>query len=275
MRLSVQRALSCLHLLVEGMSVRGIERVTGVGKRTILSLLLLAGRKCERLQDRRISQVKVRDVQADEIWGFVWCKQKTKNAKGYGDETGDAYCFVAIERHTKLVLAWHLGQRTVEDTEAFIEKLERATAGHFQLTTDGWESYPDAVSLSLGVRVDYARLIKTYHAAHPSQSPEGERRYSPSRVLEIIKDPRIGEPDEAAICTSHIERQNLTIRMHMRRLTRLTNGFSKKRENLRAAYALHFAYYNFCRIHKTLRCTPAMEAGVTKRVWELKDLLAY
>lgn len=274
MRLSVEKAIACLHLLVEGMSVRGIERVTGTGKRTILKLLLLAGRKCERLQDRRIRAVKVADVQADEIWGFVWCKQKTKNRKGHGDETGDAYCFVAIERHTKLVLAWHLGKRTTADTETFIEKLERATAGRFQLTTDGWESYPDAVSLSLGVRVDYARLIKTYHAAHPTQSPEGERRYSPSRVLEIIKDPRIGEPDEQAICTSHIERQNLTIRMHMRRLTRLTNGFSKKLENLRAAYALHFAYYNFCRIHKTIRCTPAMEAGVTKRIWELKDLLS-
>jgi IS1 family transposase len=273
MRLSAEKAISCLHLLVEGMSVRGIERVTGVGKRTILALLLLAGRKCGRLQDRRIQQVKVTDVQADEIWGFVWCKQKTKNRKGYGDDTGDAYCFVAIERNTKLILAWHLGHRTTEDTEAFTEKLERATSGRFQLTTDGWESYPDAVSLSLGVRVDYAQIIKTYRAAHPTQNPEGERRYSPSRVLEVIKVPRIGGPSDAAICTSHVERQNLTIRMQMRRLTRLTNGFSKKWENLHAAFALHFAYYNFCRIHKTLRCTPAMEAGITKRLWELKDLL--
>lgn len=273
MRLPAEKARSCLHLLVEGMSVRAIERYSGVGKRTILSLLMLAGRKCERLHNKLIRAVKVKDVQADEIWGFVWCKQKTKNARGYGDECGDAYCFVAIERHTKLVLAWHLGQRTTEDTEAFIEKLERATAGRFQLTTDGFEAYPEAVSLSLGVRVSYAQLIKTYHAAHPSQSPEGERRYSPSRVLEIIKMPRIGEPADDAICTSHVERQNLTIRMHMRRLTRLTNGFSKKVENLRAAFALHFVHYNFCRIHKSLRCTPAMEAGVVKRVWELKDLL--
>lgn len=273
MRVSVEKAVGCLHLLVEGMSIRAIERFTGIGKRTLLSLLVLAGRKCERLHERRIRQVKVTDVQADEIWGFVWCKQKTKNLKGYGDECGDAYCFVALERFTKLVLAWHLGHRTVEDTEAFTEKLDRAAAGHFQMTTDGWESYPDAISLSLGVRVNYAQIIKTYRAAHPAQNPEGERRYSPSRVLEVIKVPRIGEPSESAICTSHVERQNLTIRMHMRRLTRLTNGFSKKFENLRAAYALHFAYYNFCRIHKTLRCTPAMEAGVTKSVWELKDLL--
>lgn len=122
--------------------------------------------------------------------------------------------------------------------------------------------------------MDYARLVKTYTSAHPSQSPEGERRYSPSRVLEIIKDPRIGEPAEEAICTSHIERQNLTIRMQMRRLTRLTDAFSKKRENLRAALALHFAHYNFCRLHKTIRCTPAMAAGVTKTMREMKDLIA-
>ncbi|HEX3560229.1 MAG TPA: IS1 family transposase [Pyrinomonadaceae bacterium] len=270
----LNKALLCLYLLVEGNSIRSIERVVGLEKKTIIALMLLAGKKCERLLDRRIRGVKVKDVQADEIWGFVWCKQKTKNAKGYGDGCGDAYTFVAIERHTKLVLAWHLGQRTTEDTEVFIEKLERATAGRFQLTTDGWESYPEAILLSLGVRVDYARLVKTYHAAHPTQSPEGERRYSPSRVLEIFKDPRIGNPADGAICTSHIERQNLTMRMMMRRLTRLTNAFSKKRENLRAALALHFAFYNFCRIHKTIRCTPAMAAGVTKTMWEMKDLLA-
>ncbi|MDT4896862.1 MAG: hypothetical protein QOH25_1939 [Acidobacteriota bacterium] len=274
MRVSVEKAMGCLHLLVEGMSIRAIERYTGIGKRTILSLLLLAGRKCERLQARLIRGVKVADVQADEIWGFVGCKQKTKNLKGYGDERGDAYCFVAMERYSKLILAWHLGHRTVEDTEAFTEKLGRATSGQFQLSTDGFEAYPNAVSLSLGVRVDYAQLIKTYRAAHPAQSPEGERRYSPSRVLEVFKVPVIGEPSTGAICTSHVERQNLNIRMAMRRFTRLTNGFSKKWENLHAALALYFAYYNFCRIHKTLRCTPAMEAGVTKRIWELKDLLA-
>lgn len=273
MRISYENALLCLSLLIEGTSIRSIERVTGVGKRAILSLLKLAGRKCERLLDKHIRGVKVQDVQADEIWGFVWCKQKTKNLKGYDEDCGDVYCFVAMERHSKLILAWHLGQRTTEDTEAFTEKLDRATAGHFQLSTDGWESYPEAVSYSLGVRVDYAQLIKTYRAAHPTQNPEGERRYSPSRVFEVFRVPRLGEPSTDAICTSHIERQNLTIRMQMRRLTRLTNAFSKKRENLHAAFALHFAHYNFCRIHKTLRCTPAMEAGITRRLWELKDLL--
>jgi IS1 family transposase len=263
----------CLQLLVEGSSVRAIGRITGVHKTTVLNLLVLVGEGCERLMERRIRNVKVKDVQADEIWGFVKCKEKTKNLRGFGERVGDIYCFIAIERFSKLILAWHLGHRTIENTEAFIEKLNRATTGGFQLTTDGFTAYPDAVSLSLGTRVDYAQLVKTYRAAHPKQSPEGERRYSTSRVLEIVKIPQIGDPNPLMISTSHIERQNLTIRMQMRRYTRLTNAFSKKVENLRAALALNFAYYNFCRIHSTIRCTPAMEAGIVKRVWELKDLL--
>jgi len=269
------KAMLCLNLLVEGNSIRGIERVTGLEKRTILSLLKLAGAKAERISRKYICKVRVHEVQADEIWGFVFCKQKTKNLLRPTDtEAGDVYCFVAIERNTKLVLAWHLGKRTQEDTQVFIEKLERSAAGCFQLSTDGFEMYPEAVRFNFGLGVDYAQVIKTYHAAHPQQSPEGERRYSPSRVLEIRKVRQIGVPDMERVCTSHVERQNLTIRMMMRRLTRLTNAFSKKRENLHAALALHFAYYNFCRIHQTLRCTPAMEAGITHTIWELKDLLA-
>lgn len=263
----------CLQLLVEGSSVRAIGRITGVHKTTILNLLVLAGEGCERLMERRIRNVEVRDVQADEIWGFVKCKQNTKEVLGFGEGTGDVYCFIAIERYNKLILAWHLGHRTFNDTQEFIEKLNRATTGGFQLTTDGYTCYPDAVSMVFGRSVDYAQLVKTFRAAHPRQSPEGERRYSSSRVLEIVKIPRIGDPDPKMISTSHVERQNLTVRMQVRRMTRLTNGFSKKFENLKAAFALHFAYYNFCRIHSTIRCTPAMEAGIVKRVWELEDLL--
>jgi transposase-like protein/IS1 family transposase len=273
MRLPLSQALLCLQLLVEGNSIRAAQRITGVEKKTILALLILIGERCEDLIEKRIRNIKVRDVQLDEIWCFVQCKQKTKNRLGKGEGFGDYYCFTAIEHFTKLILAWHLGQRTVEDTELFIEKLNRATTGEFQVSSDGFEAYPEAISLSLGTRVSFAQLIKTYRAAHPQQSPEGERRYSPSRVLEIVKIPQIGEPDPLMISTSHVERQNLTIRMSMRRYTRLTNGFSKKVKNLRAGLALHFAYYNFCRIHQTLRCTPAMEAGIVKSVWELKDLL--
>ncbi len=276
MRVPMEKALLSLYLMVEGNGIRSIERVVGLEKKTIIALLRLVGPKCERLLEELIRGVKVGDVQADELWSFVAMKQKTKlRLRPLDEEVGDVYCFVAIERQTKLVLAWHLGKRDAKDTDLFIEKLNQATSGHFQLSTDGWVSYPEALALNLDVggRVAYGQLIKTYGAAHPQQSPEGERRYSPSRVLEIVKVPVIGDPDMASVCTSHVERQNLTMRMMMRRLTRLTNGFSKKRENLRAALALHFAYYNFCRYHRTIRCTPAMAAGVTKTMWEMKDLL--
>jgi len=209
----------------------------------------------------------VRDVQCDEIWGYVGCKEK-RNANG-DPMRGDAYCFVAIERNTKLILAWHLGRRTERDTVAFTEKVNDATQGHFQITTDGFRPYVDAVHMSLGTRVDFAQLVKVY--ASPC---DGEQRYSPAEVVDAVPLPRWGQPKLNRICTSHFERQNLSIRMGMRRMTRLTNAFSKKWENLKAAYALWFAFYNFCRVHQTLRVTPAMEAGITNHVWNLGELLA-
>jgi len=273
MYLPLDKAEMCLRLLVEGNSIRSTERVTGVNRNTILDLLVLVGEKCDRLLNDKIRGLSVSDVQADEMWGFVGMKERTKKRQLRHDlDLGDAYTFVAIERNTKLVLAWHLGRRTSGDTERFTEKLYEATSGHFQLSTDGFAAYVPAVGYSLGTRVDFAQLIKIYE--QPEQGG-GERRYSPPRVVSTITKTIIGRPNEERICTSHVERQNLTMRMVMRRLTRLTNGFSKKWENLKAALALHFAYYNFCRIHKTIRCTPAMEAGIAKSVWELKDLLAY
>jgi transposase-like protein/IS1 family transposase len=270
MYLPLDKAVLVLRLLVEGNSIRSTERITGVEKKTILSLLVLAGEKCERLLNEKIKAVPVRDVQADELWGYVGLKERTKKKNGVDDDTlGDAWTYVAIERHSKLILAWHLcHKRTVRETVEFTEKINYATEGRFQVTTDALAAYPDAITYSLGTRVDYAQLIKIL--AHPRD--EGHR-YSPPEVVEIITKPRFGNPDPDRICTSHVERQNLTMRMMMRRLTRLTNGFSKKWENLRAALALHFAFYNFCRIHSSIRCTPAMEAGITKHVWELKDLL--
>jgi transposase-like protein/IS1 family transposase len=269
MYLAEDKALACLNLLVEGMSVRAIERVTGVHRDTILDLLVTVGEKCEKLMDEKIQNVPVKDVQADEVWAYVQMKEKTKKRQGLTDETiGDAYTFTAIDRDTKLILCWHLGRRSVADTFIFTEKLYRATGTHFQLTTDGFGAYPDAVIHSLGARVDYAQLVKMY-----AQPAEGERRYSPAECIGAKKIPVIGNPDPARINTSHVERMNLTIRMHTRRLTRLTNAFSKKWTNLKAALALHFAFYNFCRMHSTIRCTPAMAAGITKSVWTLKDLL--
>ncbi|HEV3278744.1 MAG TPA: IS1 family transposase [Terriglobia bacterium] len=257
---------SIVKLFVEGCSVRSIERITGVHRDTILRALVIVGQRCERLLERLCQNVPVSDVQLDEMWGYVGCKER-RNVTG-DPERGDAYCFVAIERNTKLVLTWHLGRRTAEDTMRFVDKLDRAAAGHFQVTTDGWKPYPDAIHTALGVRVSYAQLIKVYGAPL-----DEEHRYSPPRVLEAIAKPVWGHPDPAKICTSHVERQNLTMRMHIRRLTRLTNAFSKKRENLRAALALHFAWYNLCRVHQTLRVTPAMEAGITTQVWSIERLL--
>jgi IS1 family transposase len=274
MYLPVKKATACIQLLTEGASLRSVTRIAGVTMRTLLDLLLRTGEKCERLLKAYVRAVRVQEVQADEIWCYIGMKERTKNRlERYGEFFGDAYVFVAIERHTKLVLAWHLGWRTQEHTQAFIQKLSYATAGTFQLTTDGFHSYPDAVARFLGGRVHFAQLVKSYAKAHPAQSPEGERRYSPASMTEVIKIPRFGNPDPALITTSHIERNNLNMRMQLRRLTRLTNAFSRKRENLKAALALYFAHHNFVRIHTSLRCTPAMEAGITKHVWSLKDLL--
>ena len=216
-----------MRLFVEGCSVRSIERITGVHRDTILRVLVLAGERCERLLADTIKNLQVRDVECDEMWGFVAMKEKVKgNLYRNVDAFGDAYTYVAIERNSKLILAWHLGKRSGPDTLAFIMKLRRATTGKFQLSTDGWPSYPDAVERVFGADIHYAQLIKVYGA-----SRDGEQRYSPTEVVDVEVVPRVGMPDYERICTSHIERRNLTMRMQIRRLTRLTNAFSKKWEN--------------------------------------------
>ena len=266
MNIDMDKALLAVQLLLEGNSIRSTERINGLNRNTIMRVLVLAGEKAEEVSEKMIQNVPVHEVQADEIWSFIAKKQKQVKA---GDDStfGDSYCFTAVERTTKLVLAWHLGRRTVRDTEAFTEKLNAATAGNFQITTDGFAAYRDAVSLSLGTRVDFAQLIKVY------ASSQEETRYSPAEVVSTEVVPVIGRPDPEKICTSHVERQNLTMRMQIRRFTRLTNAFSKKWDNHYAALALYFAYYNFCRVHMTLRVTPAMEAGITDHIWNLSDLL--
>ncbi len=199
-------------------------------------------------------------------------KQKTANAKGLsGDERiGSVYTFTAIEKTSKLMIAWHLGQRTEQDALIFLEKLSAATeiTKRFQISTDAFRGYDHTVNEVLGTKADYAQVIKLYRASRPDES-----RYSPSEVIGIRKRVVCGNPDLAKTSTSIIERSNLTLRMATRRLTRLTNGFSKKFENLNYALALFFCYYNFCRIHKSLRCTPAMEAGLSKTVWSLSELI--
>src|ERR1041384_2912120 len=269
LRLPLDKAVQCLNMLLEGCSIRSVSRITGVHKQTIMDMLVIAGERCERLMRKRIKGIAVKDVEADEIWGFVQFKNRHKLYNQINDpHVGDAYTFVGIERNTKLILAWHLGERGIEDTEAFTEKLHEATSGRFQLTTDGFRPYEPAVSYSLGTRVDYAMLIKVY-----AKDREGEQKYSPPEVVETVTKVIFGNPDPSRICTSIVERSNLSIRTSVRRLTRLTNAFSKKWENLKAMLAIYFAFYNFCRIHSSIRCIPAMESGITNTVWTLRDLL--
>jgi transposase-like protein/IS1 family transposase len=267
-RLPADRAVFCLRLLLEGNSVRSTERLTGTHRDTILALLVEAGRDCQRLLETRLRRLTVADVEADEMWGFIGCKEKTRIRRGYGETFGDAYCYVAIERTNKLVVCWHLGKRCPEDTQVFIEKLWRATQEPYQLTTDGYTPYRVAVPNVFGRRLDFAQLVKVY-----GQPADDDHRYSPAEVVDIHAVVRTGRPDEDRICTSHVERSNLTMRMMIRRLTRLTNGFSKKWENHEAALGLFFAYYNYCRVHQTLRTTPAVAAGLETETWTVADLL--
>jgi IS1 family transposase len=267
MYLPIEKAEAVLRLLLEGCSVSSTERLTDVHHTTILKLLVLAGEKCERIMAGRIRNVEVRDVECDEVWAFIGKKQKRVRPED-DQNLGDAYTFVAIERNTKLVLNIALGKRDQATTDVFIEGLRHATRGNFQVTTDGFGPYRSAISNTLEDRADFAQLIKVYRAA-----TEGEARYSPAEVAKTEVVPVMGQPDPERICTSIVERSNLSTRMSVRRFTRLTNAFSKKWENHWAAIACWFAFYNFCRIHKSLRVTPAMAAGIADHVWSVRELL--
>ncbi len=270
MRIPLDRAVFCLRLLLEGNSIRSVERLTYTHRDTIMKLVVLVGERCQAFMEKAIHKTPVNDVQADEIWGFVGCKKKTADRLGYGEEVGDAYCYTAIERDTKVLLTWHLGKRTPNSTHEFARKLKNATSGRFQLTTDGYGPYREAMILALGGRLDFAQLQKVYAAVKGNAASV---RYSPGDIIDTKIQVVSGHPDDSRICTSHAERHNLTIRTQVRRMTRLTNAFSKKWENHEAALALFFAYYNFCRVHGTLKSTPAVAAGLTDHTWSVKELL--
>lgn len=265
------RGIMAIQLLVEGCSVRTAERITGLHRDAILRLLRSASDRAQNVMDNLVQNVKATDVQADEIWGFIGKKEKNKLGEEANDDTlGDCYTWVAMDRKFKLVLAFAVGRRTLDNAMLLMGRLRFATCAEtrFQLSTDGLESYKAAVDEFLGDRCDFGQLVKSY-----SQPQENERRYSPAVCTGTRKIVVSGNPDKTKICTSHIERQNLTMRMGIRRLTRLTNAFSKKVDNHAAAVGLHFAYMNFCRIHQSLRVTPAMEAGITDHVWTLAELV--
>ncbi|HEV3258567.1 MAG TPA: IS1 family transposase [Gemmataceae bacterium] len=266
MRLDLDKAVAVLQLLLEGVSVRVSRRISRVNRSTILDLLALVGDGCERMLDDRVSSVPVVDVQCDQTSGFVAMKEKTRERKRPAETAiGDAYCYVGMERESKLFLAWHLGRWCKEDIKEFADKLALATSGRFLVTTDGHRPCQTAIPASL-TGVDFAQLVKVY-------ATKDDHKYSPVDVVGTQKTPCCGRPDTDRICTSHVERQNLTIRMQNRRMTRLTNAFCKKWANHRAALALHFAYYNFCRVHSSLKRTPAMAAGLEAHPWTLRELV--
>jgi IS1 family transposase len=261
-----------IHLLVEGNSIRSIERLTGVHRDTIMRLAVNVGGKCKKFLNAWLRNLKLRHVQADEIWTFVGCKQETlKRALVVNPTMGDQFLYVAFDQDTKLIATFAIGKRCTEVTQAFMYDLaDRIVTDAPQLSTDGWQAYPNAVKNAFGDEIAYGQIIKEF--AEPIQPG----RYGPPVLVASERRQITGltDIDLKSICTSHVERNNLTIRTFMRRFTRLSLGFSKKLENLAAAVALHVAHYNFCRVHGTTRITPAMAAGVTDHVWELDELLA-
>jgi IS1 family transposase len=264
MRLPMDKAESILKLLVEGMSLRSIERVTGVHRDTIMRLLLLAGERCQQLMDAKMRNLSARYLQVDEIWCYVG-KKRRKVRSGDSPELGDQWVYVAIDAETKLVPSFRIGKRVRPDTWAFLWDLHKRLANRVQLTTDGLNHYTVTVPECFGTDVDFAQLTKMF--GDYGQFDTSEARYSPPRIAGVISKVRQGDPDPDHISTSFVERQNLTMRMAIRRFTRLTNAFSKKLSHLKAAVALRFAYYNLCRVHSSLRVTPAMEAGITDHAW--------
>lgn len=256
--------------LAEGNSIRATCRMTGTAKGTVIKLLVKLGKACAEYQDKAFKNLSCQRLQCDEIWAFCYAKEKNvpkalKGKFGYGD----VWTFTALDADSKLVPSWYVGSRNLQDATIFMKDLASRLKNRVQLTTDGHKMYLDAVEDAFGGEIDFSQLIKIY-----GNTPESEVRYSPAECTGIEINKIQGNPDSDHISTSYVERQNLTMRMNMRRFTRLTNGFSKKVENLACAVALHFMHYNFCRVHKTLRVTPAMEAKVTDHIWEIDEILS-
>lgn len=263
--LKIDRQIAILHALVEGNSIRSVERMTGIHRDTIMRLMIRVGAYCQSFHNWRVRNVKAQRVQADEIWCYVGKKQR--NVREDDVDMGDFFTFVAIEAQSKLALSYLVERRTASATHRFMGDLYNRLAGRVQLTTDAFGPYHEAVDAAFHADVDYAKVQKIIQ-----DTPEAGR-YSPGRCTGVKLRIAWGDPDEDHISTSFIERQNLTMRMSMRRFTRLTNGFSKRVENLRAAVAVHFAYYNFIRPHSTLKTTPAVAAGLVNSEWSWGELL--
>jgi IS1 family transposase len=268
-RLPKEKQARIVAALVEGCSMRSTARMVDVSINTVVKLLRDLGAACDKYQHEHLRNLPCERVQVDEIWSFCYSKQKNVPEEHKGEfGYGDVWTWTAIDADTKLVPCWHVGGRNAQDAAEFISDLADRLAHRVQLTSDGHKPYLQAVEDAFGADIDYAVLVKLY-----GEDKSHEKRYSPAKYTGARREIVEGDPDQKHISTSYVERQNLTMRMSKRRFTRLTNAFSKKVENHIAAISLHFMHYNFCRIHKTLRCTPAMEAGVTDHVWSIEELL--
>ncbi len=267
-RLSTVKRTQVIAALVEGNSINATCRMLGVGKHTVLRLLEDAGCACAAYHDENVRNLRVKRAQCDEVWSFICGKQKNVTAEQMAEGAGDCWTWTAIDADTKLIISYMLGDRGAGTAQAFMQDVAGRVINRMQLTTDGHRVYADAVENAFGSEIDYAMLVKLYGAS--GDNPES--RYSPATCIGCRTGVLSGKPDPKHVSTSYVERQNLSMRMGMRRFTRLTNGFSKKFENHAHQVALYFFHYNFCRVHSSLRVTPAMEAGLTNHVWTLAEL---
>ena len=266
--LPTEKKVLAISLLCEGSSIRAISRITGIHIDTIGRLAMRIGEGCKKIMDEKMRGLSCKNVEVDEIWGFIGAKQKNaRRAKAYGD----VWTFIALDADTKLIPSFIVGKRDLYHARAFMEDLARRLSHRVQISSDALNSYPEAVESGFGSEVDYGQIVKTYAVVNLAK--DAANRYSPSEVVSVEKTVVAGMPDISRVTTSHVEKQNHTLRMHCRRLTRLTNAFSKKFENFEAAVALNFAYYNFCKTHTALRMTPAMAAGIESTHWTVEDLV--
>lgn len=267
--LSKEKQTIAIHALAEGNSIRAIERMTGIHRDTIMRLGVKVGEACQVLMDDKLRDLDLTNIQVDEIWGFIGKKQRLVKAVDKKKNLGDVWTFIALDSETKLIPSFVVGKRDAYHTRIFMEDLASRLKNRVQISSDGFAKYVEAVERGFGSNVDYGQIVKTF--ATDENAVQG--RYSPTQVISSQKSSVVGSPVMELVSTSHIEKQNHTLRMHCRRLTRLTNAFSKKLENFKAAVALNFFYYNFVKIHGAIRCTPAMAAGVSNDIWKVQHMV--
>jgi IS1 family transposase len=267
-KLKTEKKVAVISMLCEGASIRAVERITGVNQNTIMSLGRRVGDACAKIMDEKMRDLHCQQIEVDEIWGFIGAKRKNAARAG---AYGDVWTFIALDADTKLIPSFTVGKRDAYHAKAFMEDLAGRLSRRVQISSDALASYPEAIERGFGSEVDYGQLVKTYGVTNLNK--DAASRYSPAEVVKTERTVITGMPDVNRITTSHVEKQNHTLRMHCRRLTRLTNAFSRKFENFQAAVALNFAYYNFCKTHKALRMTPAMAAGIATSHWTVEELI--